>query len=115
MQGAPARQPVLTAVPDRPRRRGSDRRTLRRVAAGLCLLLASYCLIAAAVGLAQTPAEPDPQRPPELPRGRLPLLIPLIFLVFLVVTAAVTRRGRRPAAGPPGPSPQSAPRERRRR
>jgi hypothetical protein len=81
------------------------------VAAGLCLLLALYCLLAAAVSLAQTPADSDPGRAPASPRDRLPLLIPLIFLVFLVVTAAVTRRNGRPATGAPE-SPSRRPRRR---
>jgi hypothetical protein len=75
------------------------------VAAVLCLLLAFYCLLAAAVSLAQTPADPDPRLTSVVPRDRLPLLIPLIFLVFLVVTAAVVRRGRWPTSGPPTPRP----------
>jgi hypothetical protein len=70
----------------------------------LCLLLALYCLLAAAVSLAQTPTEPD-ARPP-LERSRLPLLISLIFLVFLVVATAVTRSGRQAAAGLPDPRPR---------
>jgi hypothetical protein len=75
------------------------------VAAVLCLLLALYCLLAAAVSLAQTPAAPDPRLVPVAPRDRLPLLIPLIFLVFLVVTAAVVRRRRQPAPEPPASGP----------
>lgn len=107
MRGAEALRPVLTALPCRPGRRASDRRTLRRVAAGLCLLLALYCILAAAVSLAQTSAEPDPWRFPEPPRHRLPLLIPVIFLVFLVVVATVVRRGRRSPPGPPAPQPRT--------
>jgi hypothetical protein len=71
------------------------------VAAALCLLLALYCLLAGAVSLAQTPGEPDSRVGPVTPRDRLPLLIPLIFLVFLVVTAAVARRRRQPFPGSP--------------
>ena len=111
MRGARALRAVPTAVLSRRLRRPRDRRTLRRVAAGLCLLLAFYCLVAAAVSLAQTSAEPDPRRFPEPPRHRLPLLIPLIFLVFLVVIAAVVRRSRRRPSGPPAPPPRSADRQ----
>ena len=64
MQSARAWQPLATVVPGRPRRGAPDRRTLRRVAAGLCLLLALYCLLAAAVSLAQTPADSDLGRTP---------------------------------------------------
>jgi hypothetical protein len=110
MQSARAWQSHSTVVPGRPRRGVPDRRTLRRVAAGLCLLLALYCLLAAAVSLAQTPAGSDLERTPA-PRDRLPLLIPLIFLVFLVVTAAVVRRKGRPATG----LPESPPRRSRHR
>jgi hypothetical protein len=80
-----------------------DRRVLRRVAGALCLLLAFYCLVAAAATLAaQTPsAEPDPSRPPERSPSRLPLLIPIVFLIFLVVVAAVVHRGRRPSPALP--------------
>jgi hypothetical protein len=73
------------------------------VAATLCLLLALYCLLAAAVSLTQTPAGPDPGQSAAAPRDRLPLLIPLIFLVFLVVTAAVVRRSSRAATIRPLP------------
>ncbi len=89
--------------------RGSalDRRPLRRVAALLCLLLAFYCLVAATATLyAQTvPGEPDPKKLPESPTSRLPLLIPLIFLAFVVVLAAVVRRRRRPPARRAGSTP----------
>ena len=101
MQGARAWRPIPRTAPKRPRRRASDRRVLRRVAAVLCLLLALYCLLAAAVGVAQTPAQPDPRLAAVPARDRLPLLIPLIFLVFLVVTAAVVRRGRELTPEPP--------------
>jgi hypothetical protein len=103
MQGARASRPLLPAAPDRPRRRRSDRRFLRRVAAALCLLLALYCLLAGAVSLAQTPAESDSRVGSPAHRDRLPLLIPLIFLAFLVVTAAVARR-RRQRLPRPAPS-----------
>jgi len=111
MQSARAGQSLPAVVPGRSRRRAPDRRTLRRVAAGLCLLLALYCVLAAAVSLAQTPAGSDPGRSPAPPRDRLPLLIPLIFLVFLVVTVAVVRRRGHPATGPPE-SPSRRPRRR---
>ncbi len=81
----------------------SDRRTLRRVAGALCLLLALYCLVAAAATLsAQTvPGNPELSQQPERPTNRLPLLIPVVFLVFLVVVAAVVHRGRRRPPLPP--------------
>jgi hypothetical protein len=101
MQGARASRPLPPAASGR-RRRRSDRRAIRRVTAALCLLLALYCVLAGAVSLAQTPGEPDSRVGSAAPRDRLPLLIPLIFLVFLVVTAAVARRRRQPVAGPPG-------------
>lgn len=67
----------------------------------LCLVLAFACLVAATATLsAQTVpggiATPAPGRPP------LPLLIPLIFLIFLVVLGAVLRRERgRATTAPP--------------
>ena len=102
MPAARASRPLLPVATHRPRRRPSDRRTLRRAVAALCLLLALYCLLAGAVSLAQTPAEPDSRLGAPAPRDRLPLLIPMIFLVFLVVTAAVARH-RRQAAPEPAP------------
>lgn len=84
----------------------TDRRVLRRVAGTLCLLLALYCLVAAAATLsAQTvPGNPEVSKQPERPTQRLPLLLPgVVFLVFLVVVAAVVHRGRRrPPQAPPG-------------
>jgi hypothetical protein len=106
MQSARVSRPLLPAAPDRPGRRTSDRRGLRRVAAALCLLLALYCLLAGAVSLAQTPAESDSRMGSVATRDRLPLLIPLIFLVFLVVTAAVIRRDRQPVPALPGRRPR---------
>ncbi len=87
------------AAPRRGRGRsagGDDRRLLRRVAAGLCLLLALYCLIAAAATLSAQPlpGAPDAKAVPGLARARLPLIIPVIFLVFLVVVGAVARRAQ---------------------
>jgi hypothetical protein len=107
MQVARALRLLLPTAPDRPGRPPSDRRGLRRVAAALCLLLALYCLLAGAVSLAQTPAESDSRMGSVAPRDRLPLLIPLIFLVFLVVTAAVIRRDRQAAPGPPVRRPRA--------
>lgn len=85
----------------------SDRRVLRRVAGALCLLLAFYCLVAAAATLSARPVSAGPEvgKQPERATQRLPLLIPVVFLVFLVVvTAAVHRRHRRP----PQPTPREA-------
>ncbi len=66
------------------------------MAAALCLVLAFYCIVAAGVTLgAQTASgEPDSRKLPESPRQPLPLLIPVIFVIFMVVVAAVTRRAR---------------------
>ncbi len=72
-----------------------DRRLLRRVAAGLCLLLALLIAAAATLSAQTVPGEPDAKKLPGLPRHRLPLLIPVIFLVFLVVVGAVVRRPQR--------------------
>ncbi len=72
-----------------------DRRLLRRVAAGLCLLLALLVAAAATLSARTVPGEPDAEKLPGLPRHRLPLLIPVIFLVFLVVVGAVVRRAHR--------------------
>jgi peptidoglycan biosynthesis protein MviN/MurJ (putative lipid II flippase) len=81
----------------------SDRQVLRRVAGALCLLLALYCLVAAAAALSARPvsASPEVSKQPERPTQRLPLLIPVVFLVFLVVVTAVVHRGRR---RPPQPT-----------
>ncbi|MGH7267029.1 MAG: hypothetical protein ACREMB_19580 [Candidatus Rokuibacteriota bacterium] len=91
----------------RPRREAPDRRALRLAAAVLCLGLALYCLIVATATLhAQTtaPGEPSATKLSEPERHRLPLLIPILFLVFVVVLAAAVRRGRR-RASPPDPRP----------
>lgn len=85
----------------RARREAPDRRGLRLVATILCLGLAFYCLIAATATLhAQTtvPGEASATKPSD-PERRLPLLTPLLFLVFGVILAATLRRGRR-GAGP---------------
>ena len=75
----------------------SDRRVLRRVAGALCLLLALYCLVAAAATLGARPVSAGPEvgARPERSIERLPLLLPVVFLAFLVVAAAAVRHGRR--------------------
>ncbi|MGH7321562.1 MAG: hypothetical protein ACRELA_18330 [Candidatus Rokuibacteriota bacterium] len=95
----------------RPRRAGQaafpetgDRRTLRRLAALVCLGLAAYCLVAAYATLdAQTiPGQPDPQKLASAPRHPWPLLIPILFLGFVVIAALILhdRRRRRVLSGP---------------
>src|SRR5262245_32242571 len=80
--GVPGRRPVRRLDRD-------DRRPLRRVAGGLSLLLALYCLVMAALTLGA--ALPAPAA------AGVPVLIPVIWLVFLIVLGAVVRRpGRRP-------------------
>jgi hypothetical protein len=89
-----------------------DRRSLRRVAGALCLILAFYCLVAAAATLQAAPTvpgEPGTARTPERPPVRLPLLVPILFLVFVVVLAAVARRGRRTGLSRSRSEPDSAP------
>ncbi|MGH7322798.1 MAG: hypothetical protein ACRELA_24690 [Candidatus Rokuibacteriota bacterium] len=82
----------------------SDRRTLRRVAALLCLVLAAYCLVAAYATLdAQTiPGQPDPEKLARAPRHPWPLLIPILFLGFVLIAALILhdRRRRRLVGGP---------------
>jgi hypothetical protein len=75
----------------------SDRRVLRRVAGALCLLLALYCLVAAAATLGARPvaAGSEVGTPPARVLERLPLLLPVVFLVFVVVAAAAVHRGPR--------------------
>jgi hypothetical protein len=71
------------------------------VAGVLCLVLAFVCLVAAAATLsAQTvPGDVAPSTPGAL-RQPLPLVIPLVFLIFLLVVAAVLRREHGRAAVP---------------
>lgn len=72
-----------------------DRRAIRRIVAALCLLLAFYCLLAAAATLSAQPLPGEPDPSAQAARRPLPLLIPLVFIAFLAVVAAVTRRGRK--------------------
>jgi hypothetical protein len=99
---ATARLPGVRRRLVRARREAPDRRGLRLVAAVLCLGLALYCLIAATATLhaqATVPGEASATKPSDPERQRLPLLTPLLFLVFGVILAATLRRGRR-GAGP---------------
>ena len=80
-----------------PVRTGADRRALRRVAAALCRVLAGYCIVATGVTLGVRVASGEPAAPTlPAPGGRpLPLIIPVIFLMFLLVAAAVPGSRRR--------------------
>jgi hypothetical protein len=97
---------------------GDDRRLLRGVAAALSLLVALYCLIAAGVtlGVPTFPGAPDGPASPRLTAVRVPLLIPIICLAFLVVLGAVARSAHRRSGlplPPPGPSASADPARRR--
>ncbi|HEV8310101.1 MAG TPA: hypothetical protein VGW35_20760 [Methylomirabilota bacterium] len=78
---------------------------MRRAAGALCLILALYCLVAAAATLsAQTvTGERASKTFLDASRSRLPLLLPINVLVFLVVVAAVMRPGLR-RTGPSTPA-----------
>jgi hypothetical protein len=65
----------------------------------VALLLAAYCLIAAATGLHAQPAtgQPDPEKLAARERYQWPGLIPVVFLALVALYAmavAARRRGR---------------------
>jgi hypothetical protein len=72
---------------------------MRSVIAVVALLLAVYCLLAAATALYAEPAagHPDPGELAARERYRWPGLIPVVFLALVAcyaVTVAARRRGR---------------------
>jgi hypothetical protein len=96
-----------------------DVRVIRSIAAAVALLLAAYCLFAAATALYAQPApgNPDPAELAARERYRWPGWIPVVFLALVAgyaITVAARRRGRRRRSGPPStqdppPTPAAPP------
>jgi hypothetical protein len=90
-----------------------DVRVIRSILAVVALVLAAYCLIAAATALYAQPApgNPDPAELASRERYRWPGWIPIVFLAIIAgyaVAIAARRRGRRglpSTQDPPGTPP----------